>query len=139
MGAAGNAGCSPLAFCISFLLSEVDMEIRLKKVMQATSIAGIPVMTPEAEDIGEIEDVVIDLEDGEIAYAVLHFQTWFKDKLFAIPWSELSLLHDDRGRYFVLDTSRETLKSAPGFDPQNWPDVASDEWREEVDAHYRKT
>ena len=115
------------------------MDVKIQRVMRATNIAGVPVQTPEAEEIGEIEDVVIDLEAGEIAYAVLHFQTWFKDKMFAIPWSELSLIHDDTGRYFVLDTTRDTLKSAPGFDPQNWPDVASDVWRDELDAHYRRT
>lgn len=114
------------------------MEIKYTKVLRAQEISGIGVVNPEREDIGEIEDVVIDLESGEIAFAVLHFATWFQDKLFAVPWSELSLRHDHHGRSFVLDTTRETLKSAPGFDSEDWPDVASDEWREEVDAHYRK-
>jgi hypothetical protein len=114
------------------------MKIKIKKILRADHIAGIPVSNPERDDIGEIEDVVIDLEKGDVAYAVLHFHTWFQDKLFAVPWAELSLTHDEHGRYFVLDTTRERLKSAPGFDPDDWPDVASDEWREEVDAHYRK-
>jgi len=114
------------------------MEIKLRKVFRASKIAGIPVRNPEKEDIGEIEDIVIDLETGSIAYAVLHFHGWFHDKLFAVPWGELALTHDDDGRHFVLDTTRERLKSAPGFNPQYWPDVASDEWREEVDAHYRE-
>ena len=116
----------------------MEIKIKIKKIKRAKDIAGTTVMSPERDDVGKIEDVVIDLESGEIAYAVLHFATWFQDKLFAVPWAELSLTHDDHGRYFVLDTTRETLKSAPGFDSEDWPDVASDEWREEVDAHYRK-
>ena len=115
------------------------MRIEFEKVLRAQKIAGILVMNPERDDIGKIEDVVIDLESGEIAYAVLHFHTWFQDKLFAVPWRELSLTHDEDGRYFILDTTREILKSAPGFDADDWPDVASDEWREEVDAHYGKS
>ena len=99
--------------------------------MRATNIVGVRV-------VSEIEDVVIDLDNGTIAYAVLHYHTWFRDKLFAIPWSELSLIHDDSGRYFVLDTTRDTLNSAPGFNPQNWPDNAADVWRDEVDDHYRE-
>ena len=114
------------------------MQIKIEKILRAKDIAGIAVMNPERDGIGEIEDVVIDLESGEIAYAVLHFNTWFQNKLFAVPWSELLLTHDRHGRNFILDTTRETLKSAPGFDPGDWPDVVSDEWREEVDAHYRK-
>jgi sporulation protein YlmC with PRC-barrel domain len=114
------------------------MEISIKKVLRAKHIARISVRSPERDEIGDIEDVVIDLESGTIAYAVLHFYTWFQDKLFAVPWSELSLAHDDKGRFFILDTTPHALKSAPGFDPKNWPDVASDLWREEVDSHYRK-
>jgi hypothetical protein len=94
------------------------------------------VITPSAEDISEIADVVIDLEHGAIACAVRRFHSWFKDKLFAIPWRELSLALDDDGCDFVLDTTRGPLKSAPGFDSNTRPDVASDEWQKEVDAHY---
>jgi sporulation protein YlmC with PRC-barrel domain len=113
------------------------MDIKFSKSLRASDVSGMPVMSPEGEDIGEIEDVVINLDSGKIAYAVLCFHTWFKDKLFAIPWTELSLRHDSNTDVFVLDTTRKQLKSAPGFDFDDWPDVASDEWREEIDAHYR--
>ncbi len=113
------------------------MEIHFSKRLRAGDVAGTQVRNPEGEDIGEIEDVVIDLDRGNIAYAVLCFHTWFNDKLFAIPWNELSLKHNSEGDVFVLDTTRARLKSAPGFDPDDWPDVASDEWREEIDSHYR--
>jgi len=114
------------------------MEIKIKKALRASKIAGTLVKNPELDKIGEIEDVVIDLQTGEIVYAVLHFQSWFQDKLFAIPWTEFSLTRDEHTRYFVLDTTRETLKWAPGFNPIDWPDVASEEWRSKVDAHYQK-
>lgn len=113
------------------------MDVRPQLVCRASNIVGVAVKNPEDEDIGEIDDVVIELRDGDVAYAVLCFRDWFREKLFAVPWSELTLNHDEAGRrFFVLDTTRERLKSAPGFDPDDWPDVASDEWREEVDAHY---
>jgi hypothetical protein len=37
-----------------------------------------------------------------------------------------------------LDTTREQLISPPGVALDEWPDLASDEWREEVDSHDRK-
>ena len=114
------------------------MGIKTKQAFRASRIIGITVENPEHDDIGEIEDVVIDLEDGDVAYAVLHFRAWFHDKLFAIPWRALTLVHDEDGRHFVLDTTREQLKSAPGFDPEDWPDVASNVWREKIETHYRK-
>lgn len=113
------------------------MGIRTEMVCRASNLAGIRVRNPEADSIGEIEDVVIELSDGDVAYAVLRFHDWFQNKLFAVPWSELTVAHDEGGRrYLILDTTRERLKNAPGFNPDDWPDVASDEWREEVDAHY---
>ncbi len=110
------------------------MAIETKKAYRASKIAGIQVRNLEQEKIGVIEDVVIDVEDGDVAYAVLHFQSWFQDKLFAVPWRALTLVLDDDGHHFELDTSRERLKSAPGFDTSDWPNVASDDWREQVDA-----
>lgn len=116
------------------------MGIKTEMVCRASNIAGIGVKNPEDEDIGEIDDVVIELGSGDVAYAVLSFRGWFQRKLFAVPWVELTLSHDEAGRrHFVLDTTRERLKLAPGFDPDDWPDVASDEWREEVNAHYGAT
>lgn len=116
------------------------MRIKTEMVCRASNIVGTPVQNPEEENIGEIDDVVIELGKGDVAYAVLHFRDWFRNKLFAVPWSELTLTHDEAGRRsFILDTTREQLKTAPGFDPDDWPDVASDEWREKVDAHYSPT
>lgn len=116
------------------------MDIKTEMVCRASNIEGIPVQNPEEVNVGEIEEVVIELGTGKIAYAVLRFRDWFRNKLFAVPWAELTLEHDEGGRRcFVLDTTRERLKSAPGFDPMDWPDVASDDWREEVDAHYSQT
>lgn len=114
------------------------MAIKTKQAYRASRLVGIAVENPEHDYIGEIEDIVVDVQDGDVEYAVLRFEAWFHDKLFAVPWSELTLVHDDDGRHFVLDTTREQLKSAPGFDTEEWPDVASTDWRESVDSHYRK-
>lgn len=78
----------------------------LSNSARASKMAGIPVQNPEQDYTGEIDEVVIDLEAGTIAYAVLRFRSWFRDKLFAIPWKVLT--QDEDGHYFVLDTTRET-------------------------------
>jgi sporulation protein YlmC with PRC-barrel domain len=40
------------------------------------------------EHLGKIEDLIIDLENGRIAYAVLSFGGFLdlRNKLFGIPW-----------------------------------------------------
>jgi hypothetical protein len=39
---------------------------------------------------------------------------------------------------FILDTTREKLRAAPGFDKANWPDFADPNWTDKIDDHYRQ-
>jgi len=36
-----------------------------------------------------------------------------------------------------LNISPERLKSAPGFDKKNWPEIADPTWSSEIDRHYQ--
>ena len=56
------------------------------------------------------------------------------DKLFAIPWSRLSL--DEGRKVFVLDVDRATLEKAPGFDKDHWPSMADTTWATDVHSFY---
>jgi sporulation protein YlmC with PRC-barrel domain len=94
------------------------------RVLSATTIIGDKVRNPEGQDLGQIKELMIDLDYGRIAYAVLSFGGFLGmgDKLFAIPWEALSLKADEH--VFVLDVAKELLEGAPGFDKDNWPDNA---------------
>lgn len=95
--------------------------------LSADSIKGDKVVNPAGEDLGKIEDLMIDLEDGRVAYAVLSFGGFLGigNKLFAIPWQSLSFrLHEHA---FTLDIPRDILKKAEGFDKDHWPDT-NREW-----------
>lgn len=106
------------------------------QVLSATTIIGDAVRNPEGEDLGRIEEIMIDLDEGRVAYAVLSFGGFMGlgDKLFAIPWQALSLRPDEHR--FVLEVSRETLEEAPGFDKDNWPDTSDREWLVRVYRYY---
>ena len=66
---------------------------RLIAVLAADTLTGDKVVNRQKEDLGKIEHLMIDLETGRIAYAVLSFGGFLGmgDKLFAIPWSALAL------------------------------------------------
>jgi sporulation protein YlmC with PRC-barrel domain len=95
-------------------------EIRLGS-LSATTLIGDPVRNSEDEDLGKIEDLMIDLDTGCIVYAVLSFGgiLGMGGKLFAIPWSSLRV--DMEEECFRFDVDKETLEEAPGFDEDNWP------------------
>jgi len=94
------------------------------RVLSATTIVGDKVLNTAGEQLGTIKELMIDLNDGLIAYAVLSFGGFLGmgDKLFAIPWEALTI--DTENHAFILDVDKEVLENAPGFDKGHWPDNA---------------
>jgi sporulation protein YlmC with PRC-barrel domain len=109
---------------------------KLQKVLSVDAVRGDRVYNPEGEDLGRIEDLMLDLETGSIAYAVLSFGGFLGlgDKHFAIPWQALRL--DQERSTVVLDIPRERLKDAQGFDRNDPPNFADRSWGAEVHSHY---
>lgn len=106
------------------------------RVLSASTMMGDTVRNSEGQDLGEIEELMLDLDEGRVAYAVLSFGGVFGlgDKLFAIPWEALSLRPDEHA--FVLDVEKKTLEQAPGFDEDNWPETADRRWMTNLYDHY---
>lgn len=106
------------------------------EVMAARTLTGDKVINLRGEDLGEIEDIMLDVQTGRIAYAVMSFGgvMGIGEKLFAIPWSAL-VLDADR-ECFVLDIEKGRLDNAPGFDKSHWPSMADQSWATEVYNYY---
>jgi hypothetical protein len=104
--------------------------------MSAESLIGDKVINLQGEDLGKIEEIMIEMESGKVDYAVLSFGgiMGMGDKLFAIPWHLLRL--DPENRQFILNVDKERLKTAPGFDKNNWPRMADPEWSREINSFY---
>lgn len=107
-----------------------------RNVLSASSLMDEDVKNAQGGDLGKIEDFMIDLNEGKIAYAVLSFGGFLDmgDKLFAIPWSALTIDADDHA--FILNIDKETLENAPGFDKDHWPDMADRRWGEQTHSYY---
>jgi sporulation protein YlmC with PRC-barrel domain len=105
-------------------------------VLSASTMSGDKVKNPSGEKLGEIKELMIDIDDGRVAYAVLSSGGFLNvgDKLFAIPWEALDL--DTGDHSFVLDVSKEKLEAAPGFDKDHWPDMADRTWGGDVHRHF---
>jgi sporulation protein YlmC with PRC-barrel domain len=97
-------------------------------VLGASTLTGEAVLDARGEAIGTIREIMLDVPRGRIAYAVLAFEDLeaAARKLFAVPWEALRV--DGQRRCFVIDTDREHLRNAPGFDPQHWPSMAQPTW-----------
>ena len=106
------------------------------EVMAASDFDDEKVVNAQGEDLGEIEEIMLDVRSGRIAYAVLAAGGFMGmgEKYFAIPWSALTL--DTDQKCFVLDVSKDKLKNAPGFDKDHWPSMADQSWGSSVHDYY---
>src|SRR6218665_3662289 len=83
--------------------------------LTSTSIIGDRVQNHEGGELGRIDNLMINVNDGHIEYAVIEFGSFLGvgGKLFAVPFSELRL--DPERQLFVLNRTKEYLKTCPGF------------------------
>ena len=60
---------------------------RNPRVLSATTAIGDKIKNAAGEDLGELKELMIDVNSGQIAYAVLSFGGFLGlgEKLFAIP------------------------------------------------------
>jgi sporulation protein YlmC with PRC-barrel domain len=89
-------------------------EMAAATVVAADALEGGKVVSPRGEALGTIEEIMIDVPRGTVAYAVMSCGfPELGDKRVAVPWGDLQR-HAD-GERFVLDSDRERLEEAPGF------------------------
>lgn len=93
------------------------------EILSASSLIGDGVVNPEGDDLGKVEEIMIDTPTGNVAYAVLSFGGFLGlgDKYFAIPWQRLQL--DADNKRLILNVDKQALENAPGFDKDDWPNV----------------
>lgn len=109
---------------------------RNRNVLSADTMKNDKVINADGEELGEIEEIMIDVNSGRVAYAVLSFGGFLGmgEKLFAIPWAALHL--DRKRECFQLNVDTERLENAPGFDKNDWPEFADEAWATGIHDYY---
>lgn len=107
-------------------------------LLSASTLTGDEVRNLQDEKLGKIQDLMLDMTEGRIRYAVLASGGFLGmgDRLFAVPWKALRLDRDNKR--FVLDVDVERLKNAPGFDKDQWPNMADASWNSTVESYYTR-
>jgi sporulation protein YlmC with PRC-barrel domain len=99
-------------------------------------IVGSKVRTMKGEDLGTIEDIVVDIDTGRILYAVMDIGGFLGigGKLLPIPWRSLAPLPSEG--IFFLAISKDKLKDAPAYDKNSLPDMGDIHWGTKVADFY---
>lgn len=94
------------------------------RVVKASHVHGAKVKNEFNEQLGQIIELVINKNLGQVYYAVLDLDgiIGLENKYCAIPWS--AFIYNGVEDCFILYVDKEHLKRAPGFDKDNWPNFA---------------
>ncbi len=107
-----------------------------RNLVRTKEVVGIGVKNTQNENLGKIEEVVLDKQTGHACYVVLSFGgiLGMGDALFALPWNAIK--YNEEQECFILNIDKDKLKNAPGFDKDNWPNMAEKVWGEKISNYY---
>ena len=79
----------------------------------AKKVIGTKVTNVTGDDIGKIEDVVLDKNSNSIMFAVVGFNGFLgiNEKFHPVPWSSLN--YDKRLQSYVVPYTKQQLREAP--------------------------
>lgn len=105
--------------------------------LSAGTLTGDTIRNTNDEELGNVEEIMIDVASGRVAYVVMSAGGFLGigDKYFAVPWDLLQV--DTENHDVVVDLDKETIENAPGFDKDNWPSMSDLTWLDDVYVYYK--
>ena len=105
---------------------------------RASNVIGTNVKNADNETIGEVEDIVLDMKNGEVIAVIISSGGFLGigESLSAVPVSVV--LYDDQAKGFKTRLTKEQLGRAPQFKADEWPDY-SDTTSSEALRSFRAT
>src|SRR6266481_4635484 len=96
-------------------IKKTDPDKKYRRVLSAGTLAGDSVRNSAGEDLGKVDEIMIDIPSGRVAYAVLSFGGVLRmgNKLFAVPWNALSVDEDEKCFILDVDKKRDHLCNLP--------------------------
>jgi hypothetical protein len=106
---------------------------------RATKVVGMAVKNTAGDDLGKVEDLVID-DRATVRYAAVSFGGFFgfNEKMFGVPFHVLKFkaIPDAATSNLELNVSKESMQKAPSFPADQWPDFGDPKFHREVDEFY---
>lgn len=114
-------------------------DMHLLVLHRAGDLTGSVVKDAAGEDLGKVEDLLIEPASGSIDFAIVARGgvLGVGEDLYAVPFDALKAVHDKDGKdhHFVISADLETLKSAPAFPKDAWPQIDA-AWEQRVNEHF---
>lgn len=105
--------------------------------IRANKVIGTKVLNKAGENIGKVEDIVLDKLSSNILFAVVGFGGFLgiAEKYHPVPWSSLD--YDEARQAYLVDFTREQLQTAPSDSLEALTRKDSGAFRERAHDHYQ--
>jgi sporulation protein YlmC with PRC-barrel domain len=107
-------------------------------LVKASDLIGNEVEDSAGEDIGKLDNLIVDLESGRIIAAVVGTGGLLGvgETLHALPPRQLTL--DAEAEKFTTRLTKEQFSSAPPFSAESRRDLDNPQWAKDVYGHYQE-
>ncbi len=102
----------------------------------ASTVIGTEVKNMNGDDLGEIEDIVLDKLSNNIKFVIVSFGGFLGmgEKYHPLPWSVLKYSPEEDA--YLINLSKEKLKAAPADSIEALTRNDGDDYRERVYSYY---
>ncbi len=99
-------------------------------------VEGTKVINAHDEEIGNIHSLMIDKQNGKVAFAIMSFGgiLGIGQKYYPIPWALLDYEPSVGG--YRVDIDETTLEAAPAYAPEDVEALAMTDGTASIDRHY---
>ena len=106
------------------------------RLIAADKVEGTAVYNAAGENIGKVENVMIDKLTGKVAYAVMSFGGFLGigDQHHPLPWSMLK--YDTGLGGYAVNLDKKVLEGAPSYGPNDRIDWNDERWGRRVHDYY---
>jgi sporulation protein YlmC with PRC-barrel domain len=108
-----------------FLIDTTDtsMDAAFNDLIRVSEFTDFDLRNAEDEDLGEVEDLVVDINEGRVTYGVVDFGGFLgiAEQTTAVPWDLFTVQQEGDTANFLLEVNEDTLQNAPTIDIGAWP------------------
>jgi sporulation protein YlmC with PRC-barrel domain len=108
---------------------------QMMQAVRASQLIGANVQSATGDNIGDINDLVLDPQSGQVTFAVLGIGGFLGigERLTPVPWQAVEIRGE---RNFVLNIERQKLEAAPSIQRGQWNELQRQDYIERLYTYY---
>jgi sporulation protein YlmC with PRC-barrel domain len=111
-------------------------------LMQASETISLPVFNHQGHELGEVEDLIVNVEEGMISHVLVSSGGFLGigARILPVPVPAVDFVErkGESEKWFVrIDLKREDVEKAPEVGDEVLRQLAEDDWSDAVNAFYR--